>query len=358
MTFSIFETRFRNSFMKQAALVVFALISLALVSSAQQAVLPVDPRVSAKPEINHPLPPTPNSTAPITSSSDYVLGPGDLISVIVTDLEDDFTDKTFRVDMSGDLTLPYAGRVHASGLTTEQLELAISANLSKIIKQPDVTVGVAEFHSQAVSVLGEVNTAGEYQVQGQKKLLEAISLAGGFTEDVGNTVTITRDLRWGRIPLSNAHDDATAQFSIASVSVKSILHAKNPEQNIQMMPNDVISVSKAEIVYVVGAVTKPGGFPMGQDETLSALQVISLAEGLTNVASTQNAKIIRLSQGSNARTELAVNLKQLLQGRAADVPLQPGDILFVPNSAVKSASARSIQAIVAAATGIVVYGRY
>jgi polysaccharide export outer membrane protein len=343
--------------MKWSLLAAFGVLGCALVGFGQEAGPPIVGRVSAESEVNATPPPRVNSPAPGAAASDYVLGPGDQISIIVADLEDDFTDKTFRVDMSGDLSVPFAGRLHAAGLTTQTLEQEIETRLAKIIKEPHVVVGIAEFHSQPVSVLGEVNRAGEYQVQGQKKLLEAISLAGGFTETVGNTVTITRELRWGRLQLPSARDDATGQFSIASVSVKSILHSTSPEQNIQVMPGDVISVSKAEIVYAVGSVTKPGGYPMGQDETLSALQVISLAQGLLNTASTQNAKIIRLVPGSAMHTELPVNLKRLLEGRAADVPLQPGDILFVPNSTAKTASYRSLQAIINAATGVAIYGR-
>jgi len=349
--------------MKRSLILTCALAGSILAVSAQTPPSPADNRMVAKVEPASVLPPTASTptagpSAPAAPSSDYVLGPQDLITIIVTDLPDDFTDKTFRVDMSGDLTIPYAGRIHAAGLSTQALEQALRAAISKIIKDPDVTVGVAEFHSQPVSVLGEVNTAGEYQVQGQKKLLEAVSLAGGFTEDVGNTLTITRQIQWGRIPLPNAHDDPTGQYSIASVSVKSILHSASPEQNIQVMPGDVISVSRAEIVYAVGSVTKPGGFPMGQDETLSALQVVSLAEGLVSTAAAQSAKIIRLDPATKTRVELPVNLKQLLEGRSADVPLQPGDILFVPNSKMKTAAFRSLQSIVTAATGMAVYGRY
>jgi polysaccharide export outer membrane protein len=342
--------------LKRLLFAAFTIIGSAIVASAQKPVSPIDARVAAKAEVNPASLPAANSPAPSPASSDYLLGPQDLITVIVTDLPDDFTDKTFRIDMSGDLTIPYAGRLHAAGLTTQGLEQAVTAALSKIIKEPDVTVGVAEFHSQSVSVLGEVNTAGEYQVQGQKKLLEAISLAGGFTEDVGNTVTITRSLQWGRVPLPNAHDDPTGQFSLASLSVKSILHSASPEQNIQVMPGDVISVSKAEIVYVVGSVNMPGGFPMGQDETLSTLQVLSLAQGPEVTASLQKAKIIRLVPGSKTRTELPIDLKQLLAGRATDVPLQAGDILFVPDSSLKRAGARTVQAIVNAATGAAYIG--
>jgi polysaccharide export outer membrane protein len=342
--------------MNRSLLVACSVLGSALAGSGQVPLSPVDARVSTKAEANPAPLPAANPPAPSPAASDYLLGPQDLISVIVTDLPDDFMDKTFRIDMSGDLTIPYAGRLHAAGLTAQGLEQAVTAALSKIIKEPDVTVGVAEFHSQPVSVLGEVNTAGQYQVQGQKKLLEAISMAGGFTENVGNTVTVTRGLQWGRVPLPNAHDDPTGQFSLASVSVKSILHSSSPEQNIQVMPGDVISVSRAEIVYVVGSVNMPGGFPMGQDETLSTLQVLSLAQGPETTASLQKAKIIRLVQGSKTRTELPIDLKQLLAGRVADVPLQPGDILFVPDSGVKRAGARTLQAIVNAATGAAYMG--
>jgi len=344
--------------MRRSLLAAFVIIGTALLAAGQTPVSPIDARLSTKAEDNHTSPPAANLPAPGPATSDYVLGPGDKLSIIVMDLQDDpiFTDQTFRVDISGDVSLPYAGRVRAAGLTTQQIEEEIVANLSKLIKAPQVVVNIAEYHSQPVSVLGAVNTAGEYQVLGQKKLLAALSLAGGFTEEVGNTVTITRELQWGRIPLPNAHDDPTGQFSIASVSVKNVLHATRPEENIQVMPEDVISVSKAEIVYVVGSVKQPGGFPMGQDETLSTLQVLSLAQGTTSTAALDKAQIIRLVPGSPTRTQLAINLKQLLQGRVADVPLQPGDILFVPNSKLKTAGLRTVDAIVNAATGAAIYG--
>jgi len=349
--------------MRRSLLVVFLGLGSALVGVGQQAVSAIDARVGTKAEINPTSPPAaklPAAPSPDNSpaASDYLLGPQDVITVNVVELEDSFTpDKNFRIDNSGEVSIPYAGRFRAGGLTTHQLEEEINKSLAKIIKEPDVVVTIFEYHSQPVSVLGEVNTAGEYQVQGQKKILEAISMAGGFTEDVGNTVTITRNLQWGPVPLPNAHDDATGKFSIASLSVKSILHSTSPEQNIQVMPGDVVSVSKAEVVYVVGSVNMPGGFPMGQDETLSTMQVLSLAQGPELTASLQKSKIIRLVPGSKTRTEIPIDLKQLLAGRVADVQLQPGDILFVPDSSLKRAGGRTVQAIVNAATGALLYAR-
>jgi len=344
--------------MRRLLLALLVVLGSALAASGQVPVSTIDARVDSKAEVNPTSPPTAQPD-PGSAPSDYRLGPGDQITVIVLELQDDssFVDQKFRVDISGDVSLPYVGRVRATGLTLYEVEKELRDGLLKFIKDPDVVVNIVDYHSQPVSVLGEVNTAGEYQVEGQKKLLEALSLAGGFTEQVGNTITITRDLQWGRIPLPNAHDDPTGRFSIASVSVKNVLHSASPEQNIQVMPNDVVSVSKAEIVYVVGAVNMPGGFPMGQDVTLSTLQVLSLAQGPETVASLQKAKIIRLVPGSQARTEIPIDLKQLLAGRVPDVQLQPGDILFVPDSSLKRAGQRTVQAIVNAATGALIVAR-
>jgi polysaccharide export outer membrane protein len=100
-------------------------------------------------------------------------------------------------------------------------------------------------------------------------------------------------------------------------------------------------------------VTKPGGFPLNQDLTLSALQVLSLAGGLTNTAALEKAHILRSVPGSSQPTEIAVNLKRIMAGKAPDLPLQPNDILFVPNSAARTYSYKAIDILGMAA----VYGR-
>jgi protein involved in polysaccharide export with SLBB domain len=113
------------------------------------------PRKAQRLEVNPTLPPTANQPDTASQPSDYVLGPLDVLSIIVLELQDDtaFSGQTFRIDISGDVSLPYAGRVHAAGLTTQELQQQIAASLRRIIKEPDVTVGVAEFHSQPVSLL-------------------------------------------------------------------------------------------------------------------------------------------------------------------------------------------------------------
>jgi polysaccharide export outer membrane protein len=275
--------------------------------------------------------------------ANYVLGPDDQVTIFAPDAED-LSGKPQRVDLDGYLNLPMVGAIHAAGMSAKELAAEVKARLKKYLTDPQVTVSVADFQSQPVSVLGEVNAPGIHQLQGHKTLFEVLSLAGGLRVTAGSSVRITRDRKWGRIPLANAHDDPTGQFSVASLSTKSMIDAGSPAENIEIKPEDVISVPKAGIVYVVGAVHKPGGFVLGEAGSLSALQVLSLAEGLDNTAAPNRIKIMRSGSGSSAqRVEISLDVKKLLAGQTADVPLRDNDILFVPSSFPKSAAMRALE---------------
>ncbi|HTU44704.1 MAG TPA: polysaccharide biosynthesis/export family protein [Bryobacteraceae bacterium] len=282
------------------------------------------------------------STVPPTAAADYVLGPGDQIALLIPDA-DELNTKAFRIDQKGDVSLPLIGRIQAAGLTAEQLESAINLSLQRFLVHPNAVVAITDYRSQPISVLGAVNAPGVHQVQGEKSLYEVLSLAGGLREDAGNTVRITRKLKWGPIPLPGAKVDPTGQFSIASLPVKDILQAANPAANIPVKPEDVISVPKAAVVYAIGAVHKPGGFTLGENASLSALQVLSLAEGLDSTASPASAKIMRVVAGRSARAEIPVNLRRILAGKSADLELKASDILFVPSSFTKSTALRTLE---------------
>ena len=290
-------------------------------------------------------------------TASYELGPDDQVSVSVPDLEESFTHPA-RIDLSGEIDLPLVGRLHAAGLTTQQLQSEINDRLRKYLKEPASVVMVTEFHSQPVSVLGEVMSPGIHQIQGRKTLYEVLSLAGGLRPTAGSVVNITRDLKYGAVPLPGAHEDSTGRFSVASVNIKSIMGATQPSDNIAIKADDVVSVPRAQVVYAIGSVVKPGAFVLGENESLSALKVLAMAEGLQKAAAATKAKILRSVGNSSTRTEVAVNLRQLMAGKAADVSLQPNDILFVPSSAARSVGFRSLDAIVQAATGVAAYGRF
>jgi polysaccharide export outer membrane protein len=196
------------------------------------------------------------------SGREYVLAADDGLSINVVDLAelDAKTLGVVRVDHQGNIHLPLAGRIHASGLTVEQLESEIGKHLSSIMQSPEVSVSVAEYRSHPVSVLGAVRTPGVYQVSGKKTLFEVLSLAGGLNPDAGNQVKITRLSSVGKLPLPNVTSDPSGKFDVGELNVKDLVQGKSPAQNIEVLQNDVITVPKAELVYVVGAVHRAGGF--------------------------------------------------------------------------------------------------
>ncbi len=108
-------------------------------------------------------------------------------------------------------------------------------------------------------------------------------------------------------------------------------------------------------MYVIGSVKKSGGFVLGQNESISALQVLALAEGLSATAASDRAKILRVVPGSPTRQEIPINLKKLLAGKADDLPLQHDDILFVPNSTSKSVLIRGTETAISIGSGIAIY---
>lgn len=300
-------------------------------------------------------PVTPARTGASQVPPDYVLGGGDLLQIDVPDLGDEFTpDKSFRIGASGLLGLPYAGRVQAAGLTVPQFEDLLKSRLKDTLNNPDVTVTVTGFGSQPVSVLGAVKLPGLVQIAGNKNLFEVISMAGGLSDSAGYEINITRELKWGELPLPGSHIDESGEYSVASVKVSDLLDSSKKSKNLPIMPNDKISVPPSDLVYAVGDLLKPGGFQLNEHESLSAMQVVSLAQGFGKAAAPQNAKILRIVPGSPNRTEIAVNLAALMTGKIPDFQLHPQDILFVPTSKAKNAGYKMLD-VVNAASGSIVY---
>jgi polysaccharide export outer membrane protein len=291
-----------------------------------------------------------------TTRAAYVLGPDDVIAVHAVEGEE-IGDKPFRIDISGYVRMPLVGRMQASGLTVEQFENSIAGRLKVYIKEPEVSVTVVEFRSQPVSVLGSIRNPGVHQLQGRKTLVEILSLAGGISDDAGYGVKIARRLEWGRIPLPSNAADPTGGFWVAQVSLKEIMEARNPSENILICPHDVISVPRAEMVYVIGQVPRAGGYVLRERETLSVLQALALAGGLGRVASPQKARILRPEAGGGSRAEIPVNLKKIMEGEAGDMPLLPEDILFIPSSAPKRAIGRVAEAAIQVTTGLIIFRR-
>ncbi len=300
---------------------------------------------------------SPAQTSVQGQSQDYVLGPGDQMQLHVVDM-DEIPDKPILVDPSGFVDLPLAGRMEASGKTLEEFKAALAAKLSRYITDPRITINLVDDQSRPVSIIGAVNSPGVHQLQGPKRLIEVISLAGGLRQDAGSRVILTRQTSWGALPLPNAKTDTAEGFSTASISLDDLLSATRPAENILVQPHDVISIPKADLVYVVGDVKKAGGFQLSSHSSMSVLQAISLSEGLGPSASPKSARIMRPTDTSaSAMQEIPVDLQKIFAGKAPDVSLRPNDVLFVPNSLAKSSARRAAEVILQTASGIAIYGR-
>jgi len=301
----------------------------------------------------------PSVPASSTADSDqngpaYILGPNDELSIWALGITD-FSDKPVRVDPNGYLDLPLVGRARVAGLTIEQFKTELTEMLHSYVRQPQVSVRMTDSRSQPVSVLGAVKNPGIVQLQGTKNLTEVLSLAGGLSPDAGDQVKLTRSLRYGKIPLPDAKVDPEGKFDIAQVSLRSIMQARSPEENIQILGHDVITVPRADMVYVIGEVGKSGGFPLQEKEGISVLQALSLAGGVSRFAALSSTRILRASADGGSRIEIPLDLKRLLSGKRDDVQMKPGDILFIPNSLSKNASLRAIETAIQLATGLAVF---
>jgi polysaccharide export outer membrane protein len=284
----------------------------------------------------------------------YILGPGDEIRVSVVDL-DEVGQYPTRIDLRGTINLPIAGRLDAAGLTAEQLEAQIAERLSSYLQNPDVTVAITEMNGQPVTVLGSVTQPGVQQVQGRKTLMEVVSQAGGLSPDAGYAIRIARLKERGTIPLDNVKEDETGQYWIAEVGVTEVLGGEAPSKNIPVKADDVITVAKGRLVYVLGAVNKTGGFLLGERQRVTVLEALSMAEGLGRYAQSSDVKILRKTPDPDRREEIAVNLKRILKGSDSDVSMQAEDILFVPESTGKKIGARTAAAAVSIGSGIAIW---
>ncbi len=317
---------------------------------------------------------------PAASADEYRIGPDDLLEITVFEAPE--LNRSQRVSAGGQISLPLLGAVQAGSLTPRELEFVLEELLRRTyIKEPHVGVFVREMQSHAVSVFGAVKKPGVFQVRGAKTVVELLSMAEGLAEDAGDTVLVMRGAGFqargranveGEAPpaeASPAGETAAAAETSATepatsvgpgtieINLKQLLASGDPRWNSAVYPGDVVKVTRAGIVYVVGEVKKPGGFLLKSNENISVLQAIALAEGLTRTSAKSHARIIRTEERTGTRTEIAINLGKILSGKAADPVLRPKDIVFIPNSDARSGLYRASEAAITTISGLIVLRR-
>jgi polysaccharide export outer membrane protein len=266
------------------------------------------------------------------------LSPGDAIDV------SEFHTPEFHtiahVAPDGTVSLPLLRAVKVVGLDEQAAARAIEKALVEagILLHPQVSVMVTAYAGQDVSVLGEVARPGVYAFTVHHRLLDLISAAQGLSPTAGRLVNIF-----------HRNDPQTPHPVALDLSGSDSKQDHNPE----LEPGDTVQVSRAGLVYVIGDVVRPGGFPVDPVQGLTVVQAISLAWGPTMNAASGKAILIREQKGG--RTLTTLNLKRMLHGQEPDIPIHDRDILFVPDSTAKGMLNRTIGAAIQSAVGVSIY---
>jgi len=250
-----------------------------------------------------------------------------------------------RVESDGCIRMPMVRkRIHASGLLPNELEDAITKELidEMVLVQPIVTVSVVEYRSRPVTVSGAVKNPSTFQAVGTITLLDAISTAGGLTENAGSEILVTR-----RPPAG----DVSAPITTQRIRVRSLLDAEDPAVNLTLEGGEYIRVPAAGEVYVVGNVKKPGSFYLTDGAESSILKALALSGGLDSYPK-HIAYIYRVEDGKPGRNEIPVELKDILDRKTPDVPLEANDILYVPDAEGRRISAKILESSLGMSLGV------
>ena len=304
----------------------FAVLLTSLAMAQQQ---PPQPGQPTPAQANQPQPPAELPADSIRPN--YVLGPNDQFLIRAPGV-DEINDRPFRIDAEGFVNLPLIGRLRVGGLTQQQLEAELVRRLREFIVNPQVIITMSQFRSEPVFFVGLFQRPGIYPLQGRRTLVEMLSSIGGLQANASRHIKITRRAEYGTIPLPTAVDDPEKKISTVEISMGSLRENVNPAEDIVLQPFDVVSVERAELVYINGEVGKVGGIELGERESVSIAQALTMAGGFSRDANRGKVRILRPILNTDRRAAIDVDANRVLEGKENDVPLLPNDVLFVPRS--------------------------
>jgi polysaccharide export outer membrane protein len=264
--------------------------------------------------------------------------PGDLLDI--GEYHTPEFHSTVRVTAGGTVKLPMVDEVRVEGMDELEAARAIAAALVErgLLNHPQVSVLILAYVGQDVSVLGEVTRPGVYPFTVHHRLFDMISAASGLSPSAGAVVNIY-----------HRNDPATPH----PVALDRNGAEGGVDGNPELVAGDVVQVTRAGLVYVVGDVIRPGGFTVDPGEDVTVLRALSLAWGPSQNAALSKALLIR--EQKSGRMVTTLDLSRMLHGQDPDQPILDNDILFVPNSAVKNLYNRTIEAAVQSAVGVSIY---
>ena len=262
------------------------------------------------------------------------LGPDDLLGISVYDSPE--LSRTVRVDADGNIRLPMMRqRIQAAGLFPYELEKSIASALvsENILVNPVVTVSVVEYRSRPITVAGAVKNPLTFQATGNVTLLDAVSRAGGVTDNAGTSILVTRPAQEG--------SGTTAPLT-QRIPVRSLLDGEDPTLNIKLEGGEQVRVPEAGRVFVAGNVKKPGVYSITDGPESSVLKAIALSQGLDSFSG-HTAYIYRSEAGMHGKNEIPIDLKGILNRKVPDPPLYADDMLYIPNASARRNTAKIVE---------------
>ncbi|MFZ0962712.1 MAG: polysaccharide biosynthesis/export family protein [Terriglobia bacterium] len=343
---------------------VCLLAALASAWAQQGTVAPVGPTVAAAKETGTT---EARPDLPKMPSSDYVVSPEDVLDVFVMDVPE--VSRTYRVSSNGFLTLPLLPEpIAVTGETLDQLAHLIATKFhdAGMLNNAQVTVSLRETTLHSVLVSGEVKTPQAYPIFGPTRLLDLLVKAGGITNSAGDEAVILRGEMGARADLAESAETGTVNPSINgqsfTLNIRKLVETGGDTTNILLYPGDRVTVPRAELVYIMGAVARPGGYVMNESrKQITVVKALALAGDVSPVARKNHMVILRQDPfgPEDKRVEIPVDYKDIVKGKIADVRLKPDDILYVPESAKAKAMRTTVSSATAVATmggeGLLIY---
>lgn len=259
---------------------------------------------------------SPASQSMLYPGQDFKLGPGDLIAVHLF-MQPDY-QATVRIGLDGTVQLPFIGATQLKDLTVLEAQNLIADKLRAglFYKDPEVTLQVLDTVNGSVIITGEVHAI--VPVSTERSLREVLLTAGGLPATASHTIKIVRPGLADPIVVNLGTDLAASTAA-----------------NIPIRPHDIIQITRASVVYVLGAFTHQGSVPLDQASPLTLMQLAALSGGVGYEAKYNDLRLIRTV--GNERKVVVVDIKKVRDGKADDPILQANDILFLPTSQMKAA---------------------
>ncbi|MGI9104980.1 MAG: polysaccharide biosynthesis/export family protein [Pyrinomonadaceae bacterium] len=264
----------------------------------------------------------------------YRIGPGDVLEVRVFN-RPQLSRETLRVEGDGTIRMPLIeGEIQAACLTEAELAREIARRYLKYLRNPQVDIFLKEFNSTPVAVLGAVAAPGRFQLQRRIRLLELLSFAGGATERAGRNIQVVHSAPLSACEATSGDEKreaASEESEVSSFKLSETLLGDS-SANPYVRPGDIVTITEAEQVYVVGNVLRPAMIPLKERVTIS--QAVAMAGGALPDTQSERVRIVRQAPGGG-KTVILVDLKAISRQRAEDVALQANDIVEVPTAGGK-----------------------